>query len=427
MDLIVRNARLRGWETLQDVAVGGGKVVEIGAVQGRARHEIDVEGRLLTASFVNPHVHLDKALLAERMRPNRSGTLEEAVEITHEFKRHYTIADVKARAARVLEMAVATGTTLVRGFADVDGIGGLTGLQALLELKREYADLVDLQVVAFPQEGLIRHPDARDLLGEALELGADVLGGFPWFEYLDDQARAHIDAIFELARRHDRPIHMLVDDAPEDPTTRNLEYLALRTIAEGWQGRVCASHACALSSYNDYHARRVITLVRQAGISVVTNPHISLILKNRGDHQPIPRGITRVKELLAAGVNVVFGQDDVLDPFYPFGRADMLEVASFTAHAAHLSLPEEIERVWDMATEHAAHALGVADHRLGVGLPANLVVVDAPTVVEALRRQGPRRLVIRSGRVVFESRTESRLIRAANPEPATGRAAREAR
>ncbi len=212
MDLIVRNARLRGRETVQDVAVDGGRVVKIGAVRGRARHEIDVEGRLLTASFVNPHVHL-----------------------------------------------------------------------------------------------------------------------------------------------------------------------------------------------------------------------ISLILKNRGDHQPIPRGITRVKELLAAGVNVVFGQDDVLDPFYPFGRADMLEVASFTAHAAHLSLPEEIERVWDMATEHAAHALGVADHRLGAGLPANLVVVDAPTVVEALRRQGPRRLVVRSGRVVFESRTESRLIRAADSEPAANRAAREAR
>jgi cytosine deaminase len=414
VSLVLRNARLRDREGLHDIAIEGPAVSAIGATPARGSREIDVEGRLVTASFVNPHVHLDKALLGERMRPNRSGTLEEAVEITHEFKRHYTVADVKTRAARVLEMAVAAGTTLVRGFADVDGIGGLTGVQALLELRQEYRDVIDLQVVAFPQEGLIRHPAAHDLLKESLELGADVVGGFPWFEYLDDQARAHIDAIFALAQRYDRPIHMLVDDAPEDPTTRNLEYLALKTVAAGWEGRVCASHACALSSYNDYHARRVIKLVRQAGISVVTNPHISLILKNRGGHQPIPRGITRVKELLAAGVNVVFGQDDVLDPFYPFGRADMLEVASFTAHAAHLSLPEEIERVWDMATADAARALGVADHRLGVGCPANLIVVDAPSVSEALRRQGPPRLVVKAGRVVAESRTESRLIRAAH-------------
>jgi cytosine deaminase len=321
------------------------------------------------------------------------------------------VGDVKARAGRALEMAVSTGTTLVRGFADVDAIGGLTAVRALLDLKREYADLLDLQVVAFPQEGLIRHPPARDLLGEALRLGADVLGGFPWFEHLDDHA--HVDAIFELAKRHDVQIHMLVDDAPEDPTTRNLEYLAVKTIAEGYQGRVCASHACALSSYPDYHARRVIRLVKAAGITIVTNPHISLMLKNREDRQPVPRGITRVKELVRAGASVVVGHDDVLDPFYPRGRCDMLEVASFAAHAAHLSLPEELELVYDMAGEPAARALGVEDHQLAVGLPANIVVLDAPTVAEALRRQGPRCLVVKGGRIVFESRTESRLLRRA--------------
>ncbi|MBI3078017.1 MAG: amidohydrolase family protein [Deltaproteobacteria bacterium] len=431
MDLVIRRARLRGVKGLREIAVNRGRIREIAPkVRGKGDREIDANGCLVTSSFVNPHMHADKALLGEIMRPNVSGTLPEAVEITWEFKRRYTNPDVVARAGRVIESAILHGTTAMRLFADVDTIGGLRPVHGLLAAKQAYGHLIDLQVVAFPQEGIIRNPGTEELLWQAMEAGADVAGGLPWFELSDEHARRHIDIVFEIARKHGADIHMLVDDT-DDANSRSLEYLAVKTVAEKYQGRVSASHCGALARYNDVYAAKVIGMVKEAEVTICSNPHISLMIAGRLDREPVPRGITRVRELLRAGVNVASGQDDVNDPYYPFGRADQLEVALFMCHAAHLSLPHEIEMAYDLVTVNAARAMGLKDYGLEVGRRADLVVLDAPSVHEALRLQAPRRYVIRAGAVLAESQLTRQLHGTAAPYPRTAPAApstpREAR
>src|SRR5450755_2984238 len=211
----------------------------------------------------------------------------------------------------------------MRAFADVDTIGGLTPVHGLLEVKRRFDHLLKLEVVAFPQEGIVRDPGCARLMEEAMVLGCDVVGGLPWYERSDRYVHQHVDFCFELAQRTGRDIHMLADDT-DDPTSRSLEYLALRTIEEGYEGRVTASHCGALAAYDDNHAERVIGLVRDAQISIASNTQVSLVLDGRNDRGLVRRGITRVRELLDAGVNVISAQDDVMDPYYPFGRPDQL-------------------------------------------------------------------------------------------------------
>jgi cytosine deaminase len=403
MDLIVRNARLRAQKALCDIAVEAGKIVAIApSVSVQTATEIDAAGGLVTPPFVNPHVHLDKALLGDVMRPNVSQTLQEAIEITWDFKRKYAESDIVDRASAVVEMAVCQGTLTIRAFADVDTIGGLVPVRGLLATRQRYWDLVRMEVVAFPQEGILRNPGTEALMREAMALGADVVGGLPWYEMTDEDARRHIDIAFAIARERGAPIHMLVDDT-DDANSRSLEYLAVKTMREGYAGRVSASHCGALAAYNDVYAEKVIGLVKQAGISIVSNPHISLVLAGRRDREPVRRGVTRVRDLLRAEVNVASGQDDVNDPYYPFGRASQLEVALFMAHVAHLTYPDELETVFDMVTVNAARALGLTGYGLVVGHEGSLLVWESPTVKEALARQHPPAHVVREGRVVARS------------------------
>ena len=410
MQLIVRRARRRGTAEPCDIGIAEGAIVAVAPVIGdRAAREIDAGGRLVTPPFVNPHVHLDKARLGEVMRPNRSQTLQEAIEITWDFKRTYTEADIVARAGAVIEMGVREGALAVRAFADVGTVGGLVPVRGLLALRARYADLVRIQVVAFPQEGLLRDPGAETLLREAMALGADVIGGLPWYEMTDEDARRHVDIVFAIAREHDADVHMLVDDT-DDANSRSLEYLAVKTLREGYGGRVSASHCGALSAYNDTSAAKVIGLVKDAGITIVSNPHISLVLAGRRDREPVRRGITRVRELLRAGVNVASGQDDVDDPYYPFGRASQLEVALFAAHAAHLTYPDELETVFDMVTVNAARAMRLPRYGLEPGCAGDLLVWDAPGVKEALTRQRPPSHVVRGGLVVAQTTVTSELL-----------------
>jgi len=407
--LIVKNARLRGHDAPCDVAVSGGRVAGVGdRLPPFPGAEIDAGGRLVTPPLVNPHAHLDKALLGETMRPNRSQTLQEAIEITCDFKRRYTVEDVARRAGAVIEMAVREGTLHLRAFADVGTVGGLVPVQGLLEARARYAHLIDLQIVAFPQEGILRDPGTEALLREAMALGADVAGGLPWYEMTDEDARRHVDVVFDVARERDADIHMLVDDT-DDANSRSLEYLAVKTLRAGYAGRVSASHCGALAAYNQTYAAKVIGLVQEAGITIVSNAHISLVLAGRRDAEPVRRGITRVRELLAAGVNVASGQDDVDDPYYPFGRSSQLEVALFMAHAAHLTYPDELETVFDMVTERAARAMRLADYGLEPGGAGDLLVWDAASVKEALTRQRPPALVIRRGQVVASTSVVSEL------------------
>lgn len=410
MDVVIRRANVRGREGPQDIGIEGETIVRIApTVESEGAKEIDAEGNLVTASFVNPHMHPDKSLLAKTMRPNESQSLQEAILITWDFKRAYTIDDVVARAGEVLESAVRHGSTAMRVFADVDTIGGLIPVKGLLEAKRRHSELLDVQVVAFPQEGILLDPGTEELMVEAMALGCDVVGGLPWYERTDEEARRHVDIAFDIAKRFDKDIHMLVDDT-DNPNSRSLEYLAVKTIDEGYEGRVTASHCGALAAYDDTHAAKVIALVRDAGVSICSNPHISLVLAGRRDREPVRRGITRVRELLAAGVNVCSGQDDVHDPYYPFGRADQLEVALIASHATHLTYPSELETVFDMVTTNAARAMRLDWHGMQEGRRADLLVFQAATVVDALRLQAPRLHVFRKGKLVAQSRLESRLV-----------------
>ena len=410
MGFVIRNARLRGQEQPVDIAIDGERISAVGPkLPGGGGADIDVAGSLVMPGLFNLHYHADKCLLGEIMRPNVSGTLPEAIEITNEFKRNYDPAEVAVRAIRTLEAGVKNGTTFFRLFADVGTIGGLRGARGLLMARDKMQRYCRVQVVAFPQEGIVRDPGAAELMEEAIKEGCDIVGGLPWYEYTDEEARQHIDICFGLAKKHDLDIHMLVDDT-DDPNSRSLEYLALKTMREGFGGRVVASHCGAMAAYNDVYAAKVIDMVATAGVTISVNAHINLVCSARIDREPKRRGIARVKELLARGANVVTSQDDVNDPYYPFGKPDPLECASMMAHVAQLTLPHEIEQVADMITVNAAKAARVTDYGIAAGMRADLVVVGAPSVHEALRLQPPRRHVFKDGREVARSIFRQELI-----------------
>ncbi len=410
MNLVVRNARLRGQDQLVDIGIDNGKIAAVGPKRaGKAQQEIDAAGSLVLPGLFNLHFHSDKCLLGEVMRPNQSGTLPEAIEITNDFKRKYDPKEVAARTLRALETGVKNGTTFFRLFADVGTIGRLEGARGLLLAREQSQQYARIQVVAFPQEGIVRDPGAAELMEEAIKEGCDVVGGLPWYEYTDEEARQHIDICFDIAKRHDLDIHMLVDDT-DDPNSRSLEYLALKTMREGFHGRVTASHCGAMAGYNDVYAAKVIDMVATAGITISVNAHINLVCSARLDREPKRRGIARVKELLARGVNVVTSQDDVNDPYYPFGKPDPLECALMMAHVAQLTLPHELEQVMDMITVNSARAARVSDYGIAPGCRADLVVVDAPSVHEALRLAPARKHVIKDGREVARTTVTHQLL-----------------
>jgi cytosine/creatinine deaminase len=410
MDIIIRNATLRERKDPVDIAMEKDKIAAVQPkIAEKGRREIDAAGSLVLPGLFNLHFHADKCLLGEIMRPNVSGTLPEAIEITNEFKRNYDPEEVASRAIRALEAGVKNGTSFFRLFSDVGTIGGLHAARGLLLAREKMQRYCDIQVVAFPQEGIVRDPGAAELMEEAMREGCDIVGGLPWYEYTDADAREHIDICFEIAKRHDRDIHMLVDDT-DDPNSRSLEYLAVKTMREGFQGRVAASHCGAMGSYNDVYAAKIVDMVATAGITVSVNAHINLVCSARIDREPRRRGIARVKELLARGANVVSSQDDVNDPYYPFGKPDPLECVSYIAHVAQLTLPHELEQAVSMVTDNAAKAARVTDYGIAPGKPADLVVVGAPSVHEAIRLQPPRRHVFKNGREVARSTLSQELL-----------------
>jgi cytosine deaminase len=276
--------------------------------------------------------------------------------------------------------------------------------------REKMAKYCTIEVVAFPQEGIARDPGAAELLDEAMKEGCDIVGGLPWYEYTDADARDHIDICFEIAKRYDRDIHMLVDDT-DDSNSRSLEYLALKTMRENFNGRVTASHCGAMAGYNDVYAAKIVDMVATAGITISCNAHINLVCSARLDREPKRRGIVRVKELLARGANVISSQDDVNDPYYPFGKPDPLECVSMIAHVAQLTLPHEIEQAMSMVTENSAKAARVKDYGIAPGKRADLVVVGAPSVHEAIRLQPLRRSVIRNGVEVARATVSQELVK----------------
>lgn len=410
MQLLIKNAKLRNQEALVDIAIDGGLIQAVGKDVGQqADRVIDAGGALVTPALNDPHIHLDKVNIFDVVRKNESGTLKEAIEIIWDKKKTYTDEDVLERSSDVVYKALKNGTLFMRTHVDVDTIGGLKPLSGVAKLKEKFKDVMDIQIIAFPQEGIIQDPGCDKLMYEAMENGCTIVGGMPANEKTPADSLAHVKLCFDIAEKYDADIDMHVDET-DDPFYRTLEMVADEAIKRGWEGRVTAGHTCALAAYDDHYANYVIEKVARAKMNIITNPVTNLMLQGRLDKQPIRRGITRVKELLAAGVNVSFGQDCIKDTFYPYGSADMLQVANVTAHAAQMSLPPEIEKVYDMITYDAAKILGLKGYGLEPGCEANLVVVNAKDARDAIRLNPERLYVIRKGKVVAQTKVETELF-----------------
>lgn len=414
-DLVIRGARVG--DALVDIAVAGERIAAVGAgLEGAA--SLDAGGRLVSPAFVQPHIHLDKVLTGPLLGPNRSGTLAEAIALSHAVKRAATVEEIRARAGRVIRAAVLAGTTAIRSHVDVDTIGGLKGLRGVAAARDDHADLCTVQLVAFPQEGILRDPGTDVLMVEAMREGADVVGGMPHWEEGLEAARRHIEFCLQLAVENDADVDMHVDET-DDPYWRSFELLVEEAARREWGARTTAGHLCAMAAWEDDYAAAVIARAAAAGVMVATNPPTNLMLQGRGDAEPRRRGIPRIKELLAAGVIVGAGQDCVDDAFYPFGSADPLQVALIVAHAAQLGTPAEIAAALRMVTDDAARLLRLPDYGLVAGARADLVIVDAESERDALREQAARRWVLHGGRVVAETEHVARLHRAAGSENRT--------
>lgn len=405
MDMIVRNARMEGREGLVDLAVEDGVFRQIGPrLDLNADLEIDAGGDLVGPPFVDPHLHLDAALTAGIPRHNLSGSHPEGIAVWGEYKRAYPdFTDLAARARRAVEWEVAQGTLYIRTHIDVCD-PKLTALHRMLTLREELREMVEIQIVAFPQDGILAFPKARELMAEALTLGADLVGGIPHCEWTREDGVASLGIVFELAEKYDRMIDVHCDET-DDPHSRFLEVLAAQTIRRGFQGRVAAGHTTAMHSYSNAYAFKLQGLLLQADVAVIANPFDNTVLQARFDTYPKRRGITRVKELLAAGVNVNLGHDSIMDPWYPLGRGDMLAAARLAAHVCHMTGYDEMQRLYDAITVNAAKTFGIeAQYGLAVGRRADFVVLDAGSRIDALRLSPACRYVVKAGRIV--ARTE---------------------
>ena len=412
MDLLIKNARLAGVQGLRDVGIDDGRISEVQSrLDERGRDEIDAGGRLLTPGMVNIHCHLDKCLTgawAQVWEEADSGS-PQAIPAATQVKRRFTRSDIIKRASEALKSSVISGTTAVRAFADVDSVGGLLAVKSLLQVKKRFSRVLDMQVVAFPQEGIVRDEGTEELLEKSVELGADVVGAMPWYEKSREAAERHTDIAFRIAKKYDKDLHALIDDN-SDPSSRNVEYLLGKCLRERYNGRVAASHCRgALDSPDERYARRIVRLAKEAEMTVVENSHVSLFMYGRKDGHPVRRGVTRVREFLEAGVNVAVGQDDIDDPYYPFGRGDMTELAFVMCHAAHLGTPGEIRAAYDMVTYNPAKGMRLGHYGVQVGDYADLVLFDATSIHEVLRLQPDRLAVLKRGRVVAETKTRMEL------------------
>jgi cytosine deaminase len=395
MELIIRQAKTKSQETLVDIGLENGQIKEIApTISATAKTEIDAGGQLVTESFANPHLHLCKVYTLQMIDEEAlkdyhgegMGKAMTAIELAARVKARYDQSWIIRNVRRAVAQAAIYGNTHIRAFADVDNQAQLEGVKALIQARREFQGIVDIQVVAFAQDGLVREPGTVELIRQAMEVGADVVGGIPWIEYTEADEQRHIDQLFAIAQAFNKSISMLVDDAG-DPGLRTLEKIAVKAIQQGWQGRVLAHHARAMALYPKPYLLKVATLLKAAQIGVVTDPHTG----------PLH---AQVKELLAEGVLVCLGQDDISDAYYPLGRNNMLEVAFLAVHMLWMTTAAEMDRLYDMITIDAARAMGLTDFGLKVGAPAHLVVLNAPNVLEALREHAAPAVVISHGRIV---------------------------
>ena len=407
-DLLVKNATLPDGQTGMDIACAGGLIVAVGrGIDGEAKQTIDAAGQLVSPPFVDPHFHMDATLSLGNPRLNQSGTLLEGIALWGELKPLQSVDDIIARALRYCDLAVAMGIGAIRSHVDICD-DELKGVQALIEVRAQVAPYLDLQLVAFPQDGLFRDPTAKANLLRALDMGVDVVGGIPHFERTMAEGAASVSYLCELAAKRGLRVDMHCDES-DDPLSRHVESLAFETTRLGLQGRVAGSHLTSMHSMDNYYVSKLIPLIAEAQLHVIPNPLINIMLQGRHDSYPKRRGQTRVPELRAAGINVGFGSDCVMDPWYSLGNADMLDVAHMGLHVGQLSSRAEMAWCFDAVTSNAARIIGLEGYGLQKGCKANMVLLQARDPIEAIRLRATRLAVIRNGRVI--SRTTPTIAR----------------
>lgn len=402
-ELVLRGCRVKDGAPLTDIGISDGQIAAIAPLLPKGRAELEVGGRVVLPGLIDAHTHLDKTLLDRLV--NESGTLLEAIELWRGVRGSLPREDYVQRALGGVRLAMAAGTTAIRTHADVGTNLGLTAVEALLEVKERCRGKIDVQIVALGHKADAAGPREAELVEEAVRLGVDCVGGAP---HIDEDPKASIDFFLDLAEKYGKPVDLHMDER-DDPTILTLEYLAEQTIARGLQGRVTADHCCSLSACDHATAERIMDKVAAAQIHVITLPSCNLYLQGRGDRGLIRRGLTRVKELLARGVNVVTASDNVQDPFNPLGKGDPLLIGNLTCHAAHMGGVQEQATVLEMLTTRAARCLGLSDYGLAEGCKADLVVLDCTRLRDVLALLPTRLYVIKAGRVVAATHCEQRV------------------
>lgn len=415
--MLVKNVHIHNREGLQQILIEEGKISRIfpqDEVFNYSGEILDGEEGIIYPPFVEPHIHLDATQTAGQPNWNQSGTLFEGIERWAERKSLLSHEDVKSRAWKTLKWQIANGVQYVRTHVDVSD-PTLTALKAMLEVKKEIAPWVDLQIVAFPQEGILSYPNGEKLLDQAMEMGADVVGGIPHFEFTREYGVESMHIAFDIARKYNKQIDIHCDEI-DDEQSRFVETVAALALKYDMGEKVTASHTTAMHSYNNAYASRLFRLLKMSKIHFVANPLVNIHLQGRFDTYPKRRGVTRVKEMLKNNINVCFGHDDVFDPWYPLGTANMLQVLHMGLHVCQLMGYGQINDGLKLVTENSAKALGLTDYGIQEGNSANFIVLPAENGFDAVRRQVPTRYSIRHGKVISETQLAKTTIHLSDSE-----------
>jgi len=409
-DILIKHANLPDERKNFDIAIQNKKIVAIDRnIIGKAVNTIDATDKLVSPSHVDSHFHLDATLTLGQPRFNESGTLLEGIQLWDELKPHLTIELIKKRARKLCHWAIANGCLAIRSHVDISD-DRLLAVEALLELRKEMRDWIDIQLVAFPQNGYLRYKNSIKNLDRALKKGVDVIGGIPHYERTMNEGSLSIKLLCELAAEKDLLVDMHCDES-DDPMSRHVETLAFEAHRLGLEGRVTGSHLTSMHSMDNYYVSKLIPLLQEAELQVVANPLINITLQGRHDLYPKRRGMTRVKELLNSNINVAFGHDCVMDPWYSLGKHDMLEVANMGLHVGQMTGVKEMHQIFQAITNNGARVMQLDNYGIEVGCNANLVVHQANNPIEAIRLCNARLFVIRNGHIIAKANpTESQLL-----------------
>ncbi|MBO5069783.1 MAG: amidohydrolase family protein [Roseburia sp.] len=411
--LLIKNANVDGKGVLSDILIN-----DKGFYQEISTHidetsilgcqVIDVKGMMAAPTFVNTHMHFDKCYTALKGRESSVETLEDSIKIMHNIKRNYTVEDVKERAIRGIKECVMFGTTKIRTNVDIDNMANLVGLEGVLAAKEATKDICDLQVVAFPQEGIFCNEGTEKLMYEAMEMGADIAGGMPAAEYLDEHARQHVDLVFSLAEKYGTLIDMHIDQS-KDMFDRSLEYTAFLTMKNGLGGRVTGGHCTSITYQNQSHAIKVMEMLKKADVNICTNTQVLAIMGI--DQEPRTRGVTRIREMVDMGINVCTAQDTICDGFHLYGTGDPLDYGLVGCYTAQYNTPGTAQIMWDMITKNSMRAFN-PDEKYGieVGNCADLNIIDANNVQEAFRTRASRPYVIKKGKIIASFQRTATLL-----------------